>query len=425
MNRGFSKFKLRAADVLGTAVLSPKFMAFAGVHTCFLIFTNLHGVFINTLLLRVTGDNTLALWYNIIFYFGFAVSMPLGAVFMRKTSPSTSSRTGIFLYILMYITFFALMFTGTLSQGVPILAILSAFAATAYWIAYNLMLIEFTGENNRDVGIALIGMSAGLVSLIMPTFSGLVIASFSGMTGYYVMFGLSLMVAVLTISLSVSKVPPIPSKTKKTYFKLALHDIKTKKVWQICMACEFIKGLREGTFAFFLNVLLFQLVQNEALIGLNTFLSALLTILANWTISHFMRPQKRVRWVLAAATVLFLASGMLFLRLDATTIIIMSVINAYFNIILLNPITAILFSVFAHTSDGAKAKYELLGIKDCFLGIGRGAGVILVLLFPQTPKGYLVAMCLLSATQYLTVFLASRATRQLEQAGQHQFAPAE
>lgn len=414
MNRGYARIKSRVADALGTAVLSRQFAAFAGVHTCFLIFTNLHGIFINTLLIRLTNDSSVTLWYNVIFYFCFAVSMPLGAIYMRKTSPSVSSRTGIFLYILMYIAFFALMFTGKLSQGVPLIAVLSAFAATAYWIAYNVMLIEFSGENERDVAISLMGMSGGLVSMVMPTLSGVVIAAFRGMTGYYVMFGISLAVAVLTILLSITKVPAIASKTRRTYFKIALHDIVTTRVWRICMTCEFVKGLREGTFAFFLNVLLFELVKNEALIGLNTFLSALLAILANWTISRFLRPAHRVRWILTSVTVLFTASLLLFFKLDTMTVILMSVINAFFNITLLNPITSILFSLFGRTAHGAQAKYEFLGIKDLCLGIGRGVGVIIVLLFPRTQTGYLVAICVLTATQYLTAFLASRTVRELQ-----------
>lgn len=179
------------------------------------------------------------------------------------------------------------------------------------------------------------------------------------------------------------------------------------------MLCEFVKGLREGTFTFFLNVLLFGIVQNEALIGLNTFLSALLSILANWTIARFLRPKHRIGWTMVGVTVLFVASGMLLFKLSAVTIVLMSVLNAYFNIILLTPISSILFSLFGRTENGAKAKYEFLGIKDFCLGIGRCLGVIIVLLFPQTQFGYLVAMCALTATQYITVFLASRAVKLL------------
>ncbi|MFA9380733.1 MAG: MFS transporter [Acetanaerobacterium sp.] len=423
MNSAFTKLKVRLANVLGTSVLSKKFMTFAGVHTCFLIFINLHGVFINTLLFRVTGDNTIILWYNIIFFLSCSISMPLGAMFMRKTSPSVSSRTGISLYILMYITFFALMFTGTLKQGMPLIAVLSACAATTYWIAYNVMLIEFSTERNRDVGLSLIGMSGGMVALVMPMISGFVISGFVGMTGYYVMFGISLMIAIATMLLSASKIPPIPSKTHKTYFKLAVHDVLTTPVWRICMSCEFVKGMREGTFMFFLNLLLFDIVQNEAIIGLNVFLTAMLSILANWTIGKFLRPQHRIRWIFTAVTVLFFASALLFFRLDALTIMLMSIVNAYFSIILLNPIAAVLFSLFGRTEHGAQAKYEFLGMKDSFLGLGRCLGVVVVLLFPQTQRGYLIVMCVLTATQYVTVFLAHRAIKQLE--GTTELEPAE
>lgn len=414
MNGALTRFKARAADVLGITALSADCLRFTGVHTCFLIFTNLHGVFINTLLYRLTGENTIILRYNLIFYLAFAVSMPLAALYMRKTSPRISSRVGILLYIVMYLTFFGLMFTGTLAAGMPSIAILSAFASSAYWIAYNVMLIEFTTVRNRDVAVSFLGMSGGAVALIMPMFSGYIISLFSGMTGYYVMFGASLLVAVITMVLSTLKIPPIPPKTNQTYFGLALNNVVKNRIWRYCVLCEFIKGIREGTFAFFLNLLLFSNVQNEALIGFNTLLASVLTIAANWTIGRFMNPKYRIRWMLTATTVLFVASGLLFFKLDATTIIIMSITNAFFNIILLNPIVTVIFTLFNRTADGVKAKYELLAIKDMMLGLGRVVGVLMVLFFPQTQLGYLIAMCVLTASQYITVFITSRTSKMVD-----------
>ncbi len=414
MDGSFTKIKSRIVDVLGIAVLSANFFRFALVHTFFLIFTNLHGVFINTLLYRVTGENTIILQYNLIFYLAFSVSMPLAAVLMRKTSPRISSRVGILLFIGMYLTFFGLMFTNTLAIGMPAIAILSAFASSAYWIAYNVMLIEFTHVNERDVAISFMGMSGGTVSLIMPALSGFVISQFSGMMGYYVMFGVSMLIAIITMLLSTLKIPPIPSKTNRLYFQSAFSHLVKTRVWRSCMFCEFLKGIREGTFAFFLNLLLFDLVQNEALIGFNTLLVGVLAILANWTISRFMRPEHRVKWMLIATTVLFVASGLLFLELNAATIIIMSIANSYFNVILLNPTTPVLFSLFNRTEEGKKAKYEFLAMKDSSLGVGRCLGVIMVLLFPQTHMGYLVAMGVLTVTQYLTVLVTKHSMNLLE-----------
>ncbi len=415
MNGGFQKFKLRMSDALGTSVLSKQFMGFALVHTFFLIFANPYGIFINTLLYRVTGDNRAILLYNVTFYFFFALSMPLAGLYMRKTSPLISARTGIALHILLYAAFFVLLFTNRLREGMVLLAAIAAIASTTYWIAFNVLLMMLTSRRSRDVGLALLGMSAGAVALIMPTFSGNVIARFEGMTGYVIMFGLAMFLSVVTIVLSTKKLPPVEATTRKTRYKLAIYDVIHDHLWRLCMCTEFIRGLREGTFAFFLNVLLFEIVRNEAIVGINTLLVGVLAVLANWTIGRFLKMEKRVTWMFWAVNVLFVTCGLLFFSLNAVTIMMMSAVNAYFNVILLNPMATINFTMYSRNERSVQAKYEFLGIKDFCLGMGRCVGVVIVLLFPQVRIGYLLVMMLLTLTQYLMVFLCSREVRLLNQ----------
>lgn len=121
---------------LGYGGLGQAFYRFFSTHIRFVVFTNLHGVFMNTLLVRVTGDSNVALKFNIIVYIVMGVSMAASVWVTKRTSPVFTLRTGIVMYLLMYATFFLTL--DHLDVSMPLLAIFSGLGASTYWYANNL-----------------------------------------------------------------------------------------------------------------------------------------------------------------------------------------------------------------------------------------------------------------------------------------------
>ena len=56
-----------------------------------------------------------------------------------------------------------------------------------------------------------------------------------------------------------------------------------------------------------------------------------------------------------------------------------------------------------------EAQEEYWGILEIFLNFGRAVGVVILMLFPKTQWGYIIALVLLTFSQYLATFLCKRA----------------
>ena len=102
MDSGVQRFKCKVNDALGISALPQRFLRFSGVHTLFLIFTNLNAVFINTLLFRVSGSSTV-MNYNLILFVCIMVAIPLANLVIRKTSTQMCAKIGILFYAFLYI----------------------------------------------------------------------------------------------------------------------------------------------------------------------------------------------------------------------------------------------------------------------------------------------------------------------------------
>lgn len=173
------------------------------------------------------------------------------------------------------------------------------------------------------------------------------------------------------------------------------------------VGAEFLKGIREGTLAFYLNILLFELIQSEALIGANTLLTGLFSILAYWVLGKRLKPSNRIRYMAGGVTTMLVCTLILFVRMDVITILMFSVINAFFNNFLLSPGNGIYYSVVQKTCPTNTESAEFSTVKSFFLDYGRVAGVLLVMLMPKTTYGSVWGILLLTVLQYAAIFVSS------------------
>ena len=69
---------------LGLNYLSPEFKKFATMHCAYNIFQGLVSVYITTLLMRVSGNGDIVIWYNLVNFFFHGCSLTIAVVIMRK-----------------------------------------------------------------------------------------------------------------------------------------------------------------------------------------------------------------------------------------------------------------------------------------------------------------------------------------------------
>ena len=391
----------RIKKAFGFDRVSDGFLKFFYTHTGFLVFTNLHDVFINTLFFRYTGDSNIVMRFNIYMYIFWGIIFAASVVLAKKRSPVACMRLGIISYILMYITFFLCI--NFLDKCVPLLALLAGAGGGCYWLSNSITLGEYADEESRDAGMGLIGVGGGIVSLCMPFFSGLIISCFEGLTGYLVVFGLALVVAVMTILVSMT-LPPVQMQDTNVYYKEATHLCIFDPIFRDLMISSSIKGIRDGTMGFFLSVLLYEVITSEFVVGVNTLLAGIAGILCSMVYGRLVNVKNRIKWMYWSTHALMLGA-LLLLKLSPVTIILMSIINAVFRFYLMNPCAGVYYSML-DKPELNKMAYEFHGIKEIVLTFGRVGGIWFAMIMPSSMA--VAVILVLTATQYAMTWLMER-----------------
>lgn len=392
---------------LGADRLNKDFISFSFMHVMYLMATSITMTFVNTLLMRVASDDVASAVvqkYNIVHFVFVGLSMVLAAFLLDRINNKKVILLGVALSMVTYLL--VLVFMDIILDVYVIVAAVHGIATGIYWITYFNSLLIYSTDDTRDVAMGFIGVFSGLVSLVMPLVSGYVIAAFTGsFVGYYIMFGLCFGLAGVAVYL-VLKLPEIKPERKKTRFKLLMKNIYTQKVWHLVIHMDFFKGIREGAFGFFLNVLLFSIIKDEGLIGLNGFLVAIASMVSCIVAGKIVNPKNRLKHMLLSTTILAVVNAVLFYELNTLTVLLLSVVNSYLGVFIVNPTTATLYTVLDNIKGADEHKNEVLAVTECYKNAGRIVGVLLIMFLPKTDFYSVLSLFILVVVQYITALYA-------------------
>lgn len=400
---------------LGLNLLSADFKKFASMHCTYNVFQAMVSSYITTLLMKVTGNGDIVIWFNLVSFFFQGCGVVLGVVVMRKGSVNLALRVGILGFIALYTTLLFCM--ANADRVMILLGLLNGISNGFYWLTYASYFSAFTTDSRRDAALGFMGFMNGITILIMPALSGYVIETVGKaagtFAGYMVAFGISFAVAVITIFLSFRLPKQVhQSVEKKTYFLKAFKIISRDACWRCGMACETLRGIRDGTLNFLLNLLLFEIIQSEILVGVNSLLASVGTIVSFWVAGKIIKPGNRVKSMLIGSIVLLAACGLPAFSMSPPAIMVFAVVNAFFSTFIINPSNSIMFLIVQKKAD-PKMTNEYLSIRDVFLVGGRMIGVSVLLAFPRVQYGYVIAIILLTLSQFIIVGLSRRSTNLL------------
>lgn len=217
-----------------------------------------------------TGSINSTLFYNGAIFAACAVMMLLSAHIMHRTQSKVTAVIGILGYNLLYLCY--ILFQDRVGQYYMLFGLANGMADGFYYISYGRMILSCTETWNRDSGMGIISIFSAAVNLLVPLFSGSLISLIGGVKGYVVVFIVAFLVAFATL-LAVFRLPNEIRHREKpgVHYLKFLKLICQKRQILYGLLGETMKGVREGTFMFILNMILYQLVKNEFLIGCNSF----------------------------------------------------------------------------------------------------------------------------------------------------------
>lgn len=403
------KLRERVSLALGLHRFSKNYFLFLKSHTLFLIFMAIPNVFINTFFMSQTDDTNVVLLYNMLNYIFTGLGMFPAVYLMRKASAAVCAIVGVAFFNVIYISL--LILNDHAADYAYLLGICNGIASGFYWLSYSTRLTESTNDSNRESAVSLISVFGSLVNLIFPMISGAIISSLPGNTGYFAIFGLALFLALITI-IELCRLPKVSITNKKTSIRFCLKTVFTNKVWFLSMFTNTCYSVREGAFAFMFNIIIYQYVRNEALVGLNTFLCAAASIASSILLMRIVNQNNRLASMLLASLFMFIVSVIFIFYMNLYTCLVFAVINAAVLLYLSCPVNGVVMSPYGVMPNAAELCPEFMAIKENFVGTGRSLGIILIMVLNVFTQGNLlwqaIALACLSAFQGVTVFVAGK-----------------
>lgn len=384
---------------MGYGGLGKVFHRFFLTHVGFQVFASLQSTFMNILLMRVTGGSDTAMKFNIISTLISGITLAAAVPVAKRTSLLFPLRAGVVMYLLMYVSFFVMF--DHVDTAMPVLAVFSGLGSGCYWYAYNMSVGGYLSNDDRDKGIGLLSTGQGIATLAVPFIAGSVISSFEGLTGYLVVFGMALLVSAITVIISFG-LAKLPQGDRSTRYGKALKISFTDPNMLGWLASTFVRGIRLGTLMFFLNLLLYEVVESEFVVGLSNLLSGTIAILGAMVYGRVVTGKTRFRSMTVSTTVL--AAGALTLLLNGPIpVILFAMLNSFFGGFLNNPAGSIFYAAL-ELPEHADCQGEFNGIRETALSIGKAAGIAFTMYFADLLSPA-IAILVLTLSQYLMIVL--------------------
>jgi YQGE family putative transporter len=403
----FMQLRSATGHKLGIDEISSGNKRFLFTHFNYILFTTLPGIFINTFFFRQDGRLSTVVIYNAIACFGSAMLMQLSSYISIKKSPVFIMRIGIVIYNLFYLTLLLLQKRAV--YYMPLFGLMGAMAGSFYWSSYYTLLHHMTdGSESINRSLALVGISGSIVSLIIPVASGFIITNFKGSLGYSIIFLLSFIFSLFTTYLS-TRIPYIKLNAQSNLKRAYITVFKTKS-WLYIMLCEFVRGIRDMAYPIFLSMVFFKLLENEAILGINSMLCSVVAMISFYFAGKIIKPNNYIKCITIATSVLIITSLIVTIKIGPITIFAVSLINALLWTYIANPSMGAFYSKFDKL-EGEINFTQLIAVHEVFFATGRVLGLAFIVFISFKTNLLFLALVVLNLTGFFGGFFLKMSYR--------------
>ncbi|OPH59619.1 hypothetical protein BC351_19240 [Paenibacillus ferrarius] len=337
----------------------------------------LAGVFISLYLWKLTND----LWINGAFQLIMLLSAPIATVYIGRIAKIKDRlyayRAGIYLTALFYVLI--LIVQERMVDYYVWFACLKGVSTAFYWLGNFTMISDVTDNENRHKYLGWNAMVTHVANLSGPALAGLMIASFSEMKGYILVFGFSSLMFVLASVLSLH-IKKKPTHHTAYYLKYTRLILKKRPDFTRSLVGWFIIGLPQGIMMYVPAILLFQVLPQESWVGyLNAFFLSL-SIISSYILS-VKGNEASTNAYLSLAAWGFVGSALVLLwDISLWTVIVFMCVSSLFKPLQANTYTAHYYQLIGDMPLKENFRIESIVIRESVINCGRAAGVLLFML---------------------------------------------
>ncbi|MDR7237206.1 MFS transporter [Neobacillus drentensis] len=332
----------------------------------------LSNTFVNIYLWKQTGKYSDIALYNLSIVVLQLLTFILAGRWAKKIDRVIVLRIGVIFLALFYVM---VLISGTnASTYLLLLGSLLGVGYGFYWLAYNVLTFEITEPDTRDFFNGFLGILSSAGGMIGPIAAGIIITRFEQFTGYTIVFGLSLGLFAFAVFISFS-LKPRPSAGSYC-FKAILNERKQNENWRLITNAHFFQGLREGTFAFVISVLVYLSTGSEMSLGTFGLLNSGISFIAYYLASRLIKQKYRKKAILIGGLLLYTAVLIIVWDVNFVKLLIYGGIIAIAYPLLLVPYMSTTYDVIGTGWKAAEMRIEYIVVREIFLNLGRIVSIL-------------------------------------------------
>ncbi|MGL4391905.1 MAG: hypothetical protein ACRCSK_00490 [Fusobacteriaceae bacterium] len=340
----------------------------------FLFGFTLSSVFTDIFIFKLIDDLKIVSIYSICRYAGLLIFFPFGSYIGKKKDLGLVLKTALVAHAIFYLSIILL---GDYTKNfLYVLGFIFGFAQAFYYVAMNQLSIEVTTAENRSKFLAISGIINSVAIIIPPIIAGILIRSFKGLTGYYFMFGVTLIIFGAAGFLSRGLTVKCRYKNFNFWYSVTIY----RKEWFLLNVAHFIVGLRDGVVAFLINIVVYRTASsNENDVGMFAAVSATLVTLTYMITVKFIRKENTLKYMKNINWLMILAPLCLFLFKNKFGIYGYAIFNSIATPALSIGLVSIAYAIIEVYSKKYR-QIEYLAVREVYSNAGRVLGIFLFIL---------------------------------------------
>lgn len=346
------------------------------LHAIFTLAVTLSNLFLNVYLWKIQKDYRDIAVFNLMVFLFTAIAFILAGAVLSRSGRGAVYRAGLAVYAIFFVAILFLR-EQAVTYVLPIGALLG-LASGFYWVAFNVLTFDVTSVRDRAIFFGLNGFATSGVGMLAPLISGYITSSLPDLGGYRLIFMISLALFLITGVISIF----LADRRDDHPYELAkvLRSVQDDKAWREVMTGTFFYGIREGIFAFIINLLVYVSTNSEWHLGWFYAINSALGMVSNYTVGRMLNKTNRSRLLFVGAVVMFGAAALLMFGFKFSTLLLFGVVNAIFLPCLAIPFSTITYEVISRIPHAAELRVEYIVTREIFLNLGRVIPVFLLIL---------------------------------------------
>lgn len=297
-----------------------KLLLFVGI--LFLSGMTIASTFVNVYLISLTDNMGLMILQNVSNYAALLGAFLFGTYYVKKGSILTLLKVGIISSVIYYSLI--LFLKEQAGNYLIFLGIFNGIGMGLYYFAFNILVGKLTDEDQRAAFFSYQTSFSYIFGVVAPMISGAIIVRYSELTGYYILFAVSVLVYILAIVMS-CLIKQI--HINEQYHVLPILKLKNNKYWSANRYYNFSFGLREAIYAQIFMVFAYLILDNEQIIGNLNALMSFIGVLSSIFIASKFTLENQKRYHLIASFVYIISLGTLAIFATPWSLVLCFILN--------------------------------------------------------------------------------------------------